>query len=301
MPNLQTLLDLQSKANYPPDQLQEGQRSAIILGDGMAVTPSAKKKVGKSKLPTAEELKPRPLRNDHPFNKVAKKHGFKLSARTPDGTGEMHHKGGANLFIDHKTQQWQYSDATGRKVQGNNVGDLENQLSQKNVQARAFSDEKRKKLADSGAAMSDGSYPIVTRGDLENAVKAFGRSPDEATKQHIIKRAKALGATDALPDKWNMKAAGTIPGAYRGHETKKNKPVSPEARNTHAVISEMDAFSRSSPVAHKALDSDGKQHVVLVHPTTGSWQHIRPVKGKQTISSGKDANSLRSHLAKNFK
>lgn len=68
--------------------------------------------------------------------------------------------------------------------------------------ARNFSTKKRKALAKKGYAMKDGSYPIVTKGDLENAVRAYGRSPDEATKRHIIKRARALGATDMLPADW---------------------------------------------------------------------------------------------------
>ena len=67
---------------------------------------------------------------------------------------------------------------------------------------KEFSKDERDKLAKSGKAMPDGSYPIETVADLENAVQAYGRSPDESTKAHIIKRAKALGATDKLPASW---------------------------------------------------------------------------------------------------
>ena len=70
---------------------------------------------------------------------------------------------------------------------------------------RDFSDEDRKRLAASGAAMPDGGYPIETKGDLHNAVQAFGRAKNKAeTKAHIISRARALGALDALPDDWNV-------------------------------------------------------------------------------------------------
>ena len=69
--------------------------------------------------------------------------------------------------------------------------------------ARQFSSEQRQKLAKSGKAMPDGSYPIVTIGDLRNAISAFGRAKNKAaTKRHIIKRAKALGRTDLLPENW---------------------------------------------------------------------------------------------------
>jgi hypothetical protein len=70
---------------------------------------------------------------------------------------------------------------------------------------RDFSDDERKKLADEGAALPDGSYPIKTVGDLENAIQAFGRAKDPAkVKAHIIARAKALGATTKLPDSWGV-------------------------------------------------------------------------------------------------
>lgn len=74
------------------------------------------------------------------------------------------------------------------------------------IQERDFSDAERKKLADAGHAMPDGSYPIENTGDLENAVKAWHRGQSDASaakvKAHIKKRARALGATDSLPDDW---------------------------------------------------------------------------------------------------
>lgn len=63
--------------------------------------------------------------------------------------------------------------------------------------------ETRRRLAESGAAMSDGSYPIVNEQDLRNAIQSFGRSDDpKATKEHIKRRARALGRTDILPENW---------------------------------------------------------------------------------------------------
>lgn len=68
---------------------------------------------------------------------------------------------------------------------------------------REFSQEARDKAADSGAALPDGSFPIKTKADLANAVKAYGRAKNKAAaKKHIIERAKSLGATDELPDDW---------------------------------------------------------------------------------------------------
>ena len=52
-------------------------------------------------------------------------------------------------------------------------------------------------------AMDDGSFPIKTKKDLENAVQSYGRAKDkDKAKAHIIARAKALDAEDMLPDDW---------------------------------------------------------------------------------------------------
>jgi len=68
---------------------------------------------------------------------------------------------------------------------------------------REFSDDKRQELASKGKAMPDGSYPIETKADLANAIQSYGRASDpKAVKAHIITQAKALGASDDLPEDW---------------------------------------------------------------------------------------------------
>ena len=68
---------------------------------------------------------------------------------------------------------------------------------------RERSMETRRRLAESGQAMPDGSYPIVTEQDLRNAIQAFGRTDNpQATKEHIMRRARALGRTDLIPENW---------------------------------------------------------------------------------------------------
>jgi len=65
----------------------------------------------------------------------------------------------------------------------------------------AYSDEQRMELADKGFALSDGSYPIKDLKDLKNAIMAYGRAKDQSrTAKFIVKRAKALGAEDLIPD-----------------------------------------------------------------------------------------------------
>lgn len=63
--------------------------------------------------------------------------------------------------------------------------------------AKNFSDARRKKLAKTGAAKPDGSYPIENEQDVHNAVSDFHRaSGSPSDKAHIAKRAKALGMGD---------------------------------------------------------------------------------------------------------
>ena len=78
------------------------------------------------------------------------------------------------------------------------------------LQKRDFTAEERQKLADEGKAMPDGSYPIVTKEDLKNAVLSWGRGGAKAdVKAFIIKRAKELGAENELPEDWVKKAVET--------------------------------------------------------------------------------------------
>jgi DNA-binding ferritin-like protein len=68
----------------------------------------------------------------------------------------------------------------------------------------------REKLAKSGEALPDGSYPIRNVSDLRKAVHAYGRSkPSDRAKvrRHISKRAKALGKPDMIPDEWKTASA----------------------------------------------------------------------------------------------
>ena len=76
------------------------------------------------------------------------------------------------------------------------------------VRAKTFSQEERDRLAKSGAAMPDGSFPIENESDLHNAIQSIGRAKDPAAaKRHITKRARSLGLTNLLPDDWGAAAS----------------------------------------------------------------------------------------------
>lgn len=90
---------------------------------------------------------------------------------------------------------------------------------------REFDAEARRRAAESGAALPDGSFPIENAGDLHNAMRAIGRAKDPAkAKAHIRARARALGLTGELSDAFKRndarsmiaKAAGMLIESVRG-------------------------------------------------------------------------------------
>lgn len=66
-----------------------------------------------------------------------------------------------------------------------------------------------------GIAMPNGSYWIVDKDDLDNAIHAVGRGndPHNEIRQHIIKRAKALNLESMIPDNWNADGSLKPPSA----------------------------------------------------------------------------------------
>jgi phage head maturation protease len=72
-------------------------------------------------------------------------------------------------------------------------------------QKRSFSQDERDEAADSGHAMSDGSYPIENVEDLRNAIHAVGRggADHNEIRRHIIRQAKRLNASNLIPSNWS--------------------------------------------------------------------------------------------------
>ncbi len=76
------------------------------------------------------------------------------------------------------------------------------------TEAKYNADQMKDMLA-KGHAMKndagDASYPIGDVADLQKAIKAVGRGggSHDAIRRHIIKRAKALGKSDLIPDNWS--------------------------------------------------------------------------------------------------
>jgi colicin import membrane protein len=88
------------------------------------------------------------------------------------------------------------------------------------VKAETYGGTKRSKLDDNVFAGPDRSFPIVTAQDVRDAVQSLGRTKHDkdAVKRGIIRRARAIGATDALPEDWRAKSFAVFKdhtGRYR--------------------------------------------------------------------------------------
>lgn len=116
-----------------------------------------------------------------------------------------------------------------------------------------YSPEARERMAKSGEALPDGSFPIADCADLKNAIQAVGRASDPGkARAHIKKRMNALDCHVELPDDWNInetedptvteeqKTAGIIGG---GSLSKSEDP------RTQALVARVQELLREGAVA----------------------------------------------------
>lgn len=74
------------------------------------------------------------------------------------------------------------------------------------IQKDKYSQADREKMAKTGEAMPDGSFPIKDAEDLSNAMNDLGRKGnDPAVKAHIAKRARAMNMEDKLDSRFGDK------------------------------------------------------------------------------------------------
>jgi hypothetical protein len=103
----------------------------------------------------------------------------------------------------------------------------------------------RMAMAKRGHAMKDGAFPIANVADLQAAIKAYGRASDKAAaKAHIVKRAKALKATDRLPADWEG--------------------------STRQESADLELAGDLIPLTEKAVREDGTVPIKVISPGWGS-------------------------------
>lgn len=96
------------------------------------------------------------------------------------------------------------------QMDGRNAMDFIGMSLDADILKRHFTAQQRRELAAQGKAMPGGRFPIENAEDVHNAAELLGtaKGSHSAIKQHIIKRARALGATDRLPEGWMKSGKG---------------------------------------------------------------------------------------------
>jgi len=129
----------------------------------------------------------------------------------------------------------------------------------------------RKKKAGTGAAMSNGSYPIANEADLTKAIRAVGRggSSHGAIRKHIISRAKSLGASSKIPDNWNSD------GSLKGDSVSKTAgDVAPVVKDIGPDLDgdpdASDGMDLTTPLAEPDDDAPGD----ATDPGSPAWEAI---------------------------
>ena len=115
-----------------------------------------------------------------------------------------------------------------------------------------FAAGEREKDAEDDVALRDGSYPIRSAKDVENAVRDYFRSGKKPeVKAHIIARAKAIGAESALPDDWREAADKAV--ASSGLLSAPHAPDALAKALTYAA-QKLDRATAENARLRKALD-----------------------------------------------
>lgn len=133
------------------------------------------------------------------------------------------------------------------------------------TEKRDVSSKERERLAGRGAAMPDGSYPIASIQDLRNAIQSFGRAKNPSeVKAHIIRRAKALGASSELPESWkkeNISKEGEVTTGNMGAGIKNPTQGYPKSKKKKEMT--MKKSVAQKPATVKALQKVLSDTVVL--------------------------------------
>lgn len=133
-----------------------------------------------------------------------------------------------------------------------------------------FNAKQRSQAASKGQAMEGGGFPIRNEQDLKNAIRAVGRASNPgAAKRHIIKRARALGLLNLVPDQWTvdltealgevLDLASTIaPRNARGRASDGRRSYKGQGKYKHGFIpvnrAAKEAKAKGSPIAIKRLN-----------------------------------------------
>jgi hypothetical protein len=138
------------------------------------------------------------------------------------------------------------------------ASELSARVAETKAELANFSPAQRERLAKEGKALPDGSYPIRNGSDLKNAIQAYGRSKESdraKVRRHIIKRARALGKTDLIPDEWKEAAeleAVIASLRERVSELAAEEPVAdPNVPTVDDLVEEVEEVGLPEPVENR--------------------------------------------------
>lgn len=126
------------------------------------------------------------------------------------------------------------------------------------IEKAKYSAEELRQMLKDGKAMKnpngDPSYPIGDKEDLQNAIHAVGRGSGDhdAIRAYIKRRAKALGASDMIPDSWNGSDKAETPGETKAAEEVLKKTVSETVEKNMDELA-LDVEKTVEPEAEKAV------------------------------------------------
>lgn len=170
------------------------------------------------------------------------------------------------------------------------LADLDRKFVEVEFEKREFSEKERKHLAASGAALPDGSFPIKSEKDLENAIQAYGRASDkEKAKAHICARAKALKLTDLLPADW--------PGSTKQEKSMNAEELAKRAAASHkAFIAKAQEHLKKAAACHgKACEAFNNLHKCM-GKADGAGEHETHLRSlASALSSMGDHHEIALH------
>ena len=117
----------------------------------------------------------------------------------------------------------------------------------------------RMKLAKKGYALPDGSYPITSVDSLKDSIQAYGRgkkSKRAAIRRHIMKRARALGKPELIPDQWKSMSSDEVEFAI--NDLRARIPAVTASVEAVVEVTEAADFADISDKARQRLAKEGK-------------------------------------------
>ncbi len=160
--------------------------------------------------------------------------------------------------------------------------------------------KEREKDAEAGVAMPDGSYPIKSAKDVENAVMDYNRSgqkPD--VKAHIIARAKAIGAESALPEDWTKPTEKSAPQNAPDALVKAAKALSHAVMKLEAAADENALLRKALRDLSPAVADLGKRIAALEAQPLPPKAALRAIaKSADRAGDARDQHRRRRHAAR---